>query len=42
MKLRNQINQLENENRLGLERAAILSKEEIEEARKLREIEKQK
>lgn len=42
MKLRNQINQLESENRLGLERANILSREEIEEARKLRELERQK
>lgn len=42
MKLRNTISQLESENKLGLERAAILSKEEIEEARKLRELEKQK
>lgn len=42
MKLRTQINQLETENRVGLQKAAILSKEEIEEARKLRDLEKQK
>lgn len=42
IKVKNQVNQLENENRLGLQRAAILSQEEIDEARKLRELEKQK